>query len=68
MGSSIYILRGLLLIPELLVVMELLQSPIPVAPRFIFFSIGSLFIGVIFVMGIRGGWNSFSQVGKSTAQ
>ena len=57
--SSIFILRGLLIIPEFLVVMGLVQSSIPVAPRFILFSIGSLVIGFFFIAGTIGGWNSF---------
>ena len=57
--SSIFILRGLLVIPEFLVVMGVIQSSIPVAPRFIAFSIGSLMIGFLFITGTIGGWNSF---------
>jgi hypothetical protein len=55
--SGIYILRGLLLVPELLVVMGVLDIPIPVAPRFVVFSVGSLLIGLIYLSGTIGGWN-----------
>ena len=57
--SGIFILRGLLIIPEFLVVMGVLQSSIPVAPRFVVFSIGALVIGFVFIAGTIGGWNSF---------
>ena len=57
--SGIFILRGLLIIPEFLVVMGLVQSSIPVAPRFIVFSIGALVIGFFFITGTIFGWNSF---------
>ncbi|MCP3940172.1 MAG: hypothetical protein GY710_01650 [Desulfobacteraceae bacterium] len=57
--SSIFILRGLLVIPEFLVIMGVIQSSIPIAPRFVVFSIGSLMIGFFFITGTIGGWNSF---------
>ncbi len=57
--SAIFILRGLLVIPEFLVVMGVVQSSIPVAPRFILFSIGSLVLGFFFITGTIGRWNSF---------
>lgn len=56
---GIFIVRGFLLIPEALAVMEILQFPVPVEPRFIFFSLGSMVVGMFFLAGIRGGWNSF---------
>lgn len=57
--SGIYILRGLLLIPELLVVMGVFHISIPVAPRFVVFSLGSLLIGLIYLIGTVGGWHTF---------
>lgn len=57
--SAIFILRGLLVIPEFLVVMGVVQISIPVAPRFILFSTGSLVLGFFFITGTIGGWNSF---------
>lgn len=60
MISGIYILRGLLVIPEVLVVIGAIQSSIPVAPRFIVFSIGSLLIGFFYISGTVYGWNSIS--------
>lgn len=58
--SCVFILRGLLLLPELLVVVGVFHVSIPVAPRFVIFSLGSLFIGIIFIAGTIGGWSSFS--------
>lgn len=57
--SGIYILRGLLLVPEFLVVIGVLDISIPVAPRFVIFSLGSLLIGLIYLSGTIGGWNTF---------
>lgn len=57
--SGIYILRGLLLIPEFLVVTGAVQASIPVAPRFVAFSAGSLLMGMLFMIGTIGGWKSF---------
>ncbi len=57
--SGIFILRGLLVVPEALVVAGMVPSAIHVAPRFIAFSIGSLLIGICFVAGTVGGWRAF---------
>ena len=57
--SGIFILRGLLVIPEGLVVAGVFESSIDVAPRFVVFSIGSLLIGIFFVTGTISGWRSF---------
>ncbi|MCP4720932.1 MAG: hypothetical protein GY860_15875 [Desulfobacteraceae bacterium] len=66
--GGIYILRGLLLVPELLIVIGVLHISIPVAPRFIVFSAGSLLIGLIFIIGTIGGWNSFPSNARRVAQ
>ncbi len=66
--SGIFILRGFLLIPEFLVVMGIYEISIPVAPRFVVFSLGSLLIGFIFITGTIGGWNSFLKTTKSHGQ
>ncbi|MBU0972603.1 MAG: hypothetical protein KKC20_18295 [Proteobacteria bacterium] len=58
--SCVFIIRGLLLLPEFLVVVGVFHVSIPVAPRFILFSLGSLFIGIIFIAGIIDGWSSLS--------
>ncbi|MFZ5812472.1 MAG: hypothetical protein ACOY4F_10550 [Thermodesulfobacteriota bacterium] len=50
----IFLLRGLLLLPELLVVFNIIESSVHVAQRFIYFSIGALIIGFIFIKGTRG--------------
>ena len=57
--SGIYILRGLLFIFELLILCGVLDTTISVAPRFIVFSIVSLLIGVIYLLGTIGGWHLF---------
>jgi hypothetical protein len=57
--SIIYILRGLLVVPELIVVFGIIDVSIPVAPRFVLFSLGSLFIGLVYLTGTIGGWNKF---------
>lgn len=57
--SGIFILRGLFVIPEGLVVAGVIESSIDVAPRFVAFSIGSLLIGIFFVTGTIGGWRTF---------
>lgn len=58
--SIIYIIRGLLLIPNILVITGKIQTSIHVPPRFVFFSIGSLFIGALFVYGIIRNWKYVS--------
>jgi hypothetical protein len=50
----IFLLRGLLLLPELLVIFDIIESSIPVEQRFIYFSIGALIIGFIFIKGTMG--------------
>lgn len=66
--SGIYILRGLLFVPELFVVFGIFDISIPVAPRFIVFSIGSLLIGLIYLIGTIGGWHTFPSKKKTVAQ
>jgi len=56
----IFLLRGLLLLPELLVVFNIIESSIPVAKRFIYFSVGALFVGFIFIKGTIGEWRSLA--------
>lgn len=55
--SGIYILRGLLLVPEFLVLIGVFHISIPIAPQFFIFSLGSLLIGLIYLTGTIGGWN-----------
>ena len=54
--SAIYIFRGLLLIPEILILAGTLDIPIPVAPRFVVFSVFALMTGVIYLAGTVYGW------------
>ena len=56
--GMIFFLRGLMLIPESLVVMGLLSSSIPVAPRFVGFSFGALLVGYTFLGGTLREWKS----------
>ncbi len=63
--SCVFIMRGFLLLPELLVVVGIFHVSIPVAPRFVIFSLGSLLIGIIFIAGTIGGWRSFLFSDKS---
>jgi hypothetical protein len=58
--SGVFILRGLLIIPEFLVVTGTVQSSIPIPQRFILFSACSLATGIVFIIGTIGGWNTFS--------
>lgn len=58
--TLIYILRGLILIPEILVVWGILDTSIPVAQRFIWFSCGALALGLLHLAGIIRGWTEFS--------
>jgi len=62
--SAIYILRGLFLIPEFLVLFGIFDMSIPVAPRFVWFSLSSLFIGLIHLRGTIGGWHTFPPTSK----
>ena len=57
--SGIFILRGLLIIPEILAVIGALPSPIPVAPRLVVFSAGALVTGGLYLKGAVDGWRSF---------
>lgn len=57
--SILFLLRGLLVIPELLVVLDVIDASIPVAPRFILFSLGSLLMGWVYSSGVLNGWNDF---------
>ena len=55
--SGIYILRGLLVVPEFLVLIGVFHIFIPITPQFIIFSLGSILIGLIYLTGTIGGWN-----------
>lgn len=56
----LFLLRSLLLLPELLVVFNVIESPVPVVPRFITFSAGAFIIGFIFIKGTMGEWRTLS--------
>lgn len=57
--SIIFILRGVLFIPELMVVLGSLDVPIQVAPRYVVFSLGIFLVGLLYLSGTIGGWRSF---------
>lgn len=57
--SSFLILRGILFIPELMIVFGLLEVSFPVAPRYVVFSLGILGIGLLYLVGTIGVWRSF---------
>lgn len=56
--SFLFILRGILFIPELMIVLGFLDVSFPVAPRYVVFSLGILLIGLIYLLGTIGGWRS----------
>ncbi len=66
--SIIYILRGLLVVPESLFIFGVIDVSIPVAPRFVLFSLGSLFIGMVYLAGTIGGWDKFQSKKEIVAQ
>lgn len=51
--AGVYLLRGFNALPE---AMELMRSPGSVPPRFLVFSLVSLFIGIIYAAGARQAW------------
>lgn len=54
--SSIYILRGLLVVYQLLIVGNVILSPEPVTTQAVISSLVSLFIGLTYAIGIIGSW------------
>ncbi len=58
--SFLLILRGILFIPELLIVLGLLEVSFPVDPQYVVFSIGILFIGLAYLAGTIGLYRTFS--------
>lgn len=57
--SSLFILRGILFIPELMIVLGFLDVSFPVAPRYVVFSFGIFLVGLVYSVGTVGGWRSF---------
>ncbi|SCY61632.1 hypothetical protein [Desulfoluna spongiiphila] len=64
--GGIYLLRGLVLIPEVLVIAGVVVAAIPIAPRFVVMSACALAVGSLFVAGTVGGWASLSPGGDAT--
>lgn len=54
-----YLIRGLVLVPELFVIWGILDLSVPVAQRFIWFSGGALLLGLLHLAGIFWGWKKF---------
>jgi hypothetical protein len=57
--SSLFILRGILFIPELMIVLDFLDVSFPVAPRYAVFSFGIFLVGLVYSVGTVSGWSSF---------
>lgn len=64
--SGLLILRGVLFIPELIIVLGFWDVSFPVAPRYVAFSFGILLAGLIYLAGTIGVWHSLKS--KSSAQ
>lgn len=56
--GSVYTLRGLLLIPQLLAMNGLLQLDEFTSPQMLASSVTSLFIGLLYLAGTISGWNN----------
>lgn len=57
--TLVYLIRGLVLVPELFVIWGILDLSVPVAQRFIWFSGGALLLGLLHLAGISRGWGEF---------
>ena len=56
--GALYTLRGIFLIPEILVALGYLQSPQPVPPQELVSSLVSLSVGVCYLAGTIGNWRN----------
>jgi len=56
--SAVFILRGLLIVPQLLVITGLRPVVAPLPARFVVSSLISLTIGVIYLVGMAGKWKN----------
>ena len=56
--GGIFFLRGILFFPEALAVAGIIQSPIPLAPRFVVFSLLAFIAALIFITGLIKGWKN----------
>lgn len=57
--SSLFILRGIMFLPELMIVLGFWDVSFPVAPRYVVFSLGIFLVGLVYSIGTVGGWRSF---------
>jgi hypothetical protein len=62
--GCIYTLRGLVVIPILLITVGYIQSSDPVPPTGLFSSVISLLIGLIYLTGTLGSWQNLRPVTK----
>lgn len=60
--SFIFIIRGILLIPELMIIVGIFEVSFYVAPRYVVFSIGVLLVGLAYLTGTICGWRSFPTI------
>ena len=61
----VFILRGLFIIPNILVIMGKIETSIQVPARFVFFSIGSLLVGILFTIGVAGSWKTLQRTDRN---
>lgn len=57
--STVFIIRGIMFVPELMIVSGFLDVSFPVAPRYVVFSLGIFLVGLVYLLGTIGGWRSF---------
>jgi len=60
--GGVYTLRGIALFPELLVLLDYVQSPVPLPPQELVSSAVSLGIGVLYLAGTIGNWRNLAGV------
>lgn len=57
----VYIFRGILFIPQLLVTIGALPSPEPVPLQYLLSSLVALIIGLLYLIGLVAGWKGLSR-------
>ena len=66
-SGSVYALRGLLVVPLLLIMACVLQSPELIPPQGLASSLVSLFIGILYLAGTITGWHELQSRTKNCA-
>ncbi|THB63346.1 MAG: hypothetical protein D6E12_17180 [Desulfovibrio sp.] len=64
-AGIIFLLRGLGVIPELLIMWGIIEYSMPMPPQAIASSLVSLVIGIMFFLGIIGGWRALGSASPS---